>query len=230
MESEMVACRFFLSSPRPDLLSSPFFIAFFLSFLILSLSPYLFLFLVEGTWKILTYPNEIRKSGGVDGEECQQKPPRGHFRFRSVVATPPPPPLSLNSLLNTATVSHFVKRSTRPDSHSCKNTPQLPLRPPTSVLAVSSSPLARVSCKPANKQRPGWFIKIHVENYSFVFYYVQSRFFLHFIFFPFPLLILQLSRFSVVDNKKYHLKLCFFLFSSGKLHKYNGGHDFHRPS
>lgn len=48
--------------------------------------------------KILTYPNDIRKSRGVGGEERQQEPPRSHFRFRSAPpslpppATPPPPP------------------------------------------------------------------------------------------------------------------------------------------
>ena len=51
------------------------------------------------TGKILTYPNDIRKSRGVGGEERQQEPPRSHFRFRSAPPslppappTPPPPP------------------------------------------------------------------------------------------------------------------------------------------
>lgn len=52
------------------------------------------------TGKILTYPNDIRKSRGVGGEERQQEPPRSHFRFRSAPPplppsppTPPPPPV-----------------------------------------------------------------------------------------------------------------------------------------
>lgn len=58
------------------------------------------------TGKILTYPNDIRKSRGVGGEERQQEPPRSHFRFRS--ATPPPrvPPrgsLRLSSAVGTHT-------------------------------------------------------------------------------------------------------------------------------
>lgn len=54
-----------------------------------------------GNWgKILTYPNEIRKSRDVGGEERQQQqPPRSHFRFRF---TPPPPPPSVVAAATTA--------------------------------------------------------------------------------------------------------------------------------
>ena len=78
---------------------------------------YLALFHVEGTWKILTYPNEIRKSGGVDGEERQQKPPHGHFRFRSTVATAPPPPPPPHRHLLDATPA-FSQFSPAPSSSS----------------------------------------------------------------------------------------------------------------
>lgn len=75
----------------------------------------------EETGKILTYPNEIRKSRGVGDEERQQQqqqPPRSHFRFRFTPPSSPPAAAATPAPLPPPAVPPFLFLQALPPSCS----------------------------------------------------------------------------------------------------------------